>query len=140
MAERIEATATWRGPWATDVSARGHEIRIDEPERAGGDDTGMMPTEAFIASLAACFCMAVAWAARKRGEETPGLTVTVTARRAGTELRYDRIDVDARARLDDATLADLVRRARRACWVSNTLAAGVRIEYGHTSLDARFRK
>lgn len=140
MAERIEVTATWRGPWATDVGTRGHQIVIDEPERAGGDDTGMMPTEAFIASLAACFCMAVAWAAGKRDLEVPGLTVTATARRAGTELRYECIDVDTRAELDDATLSRLVDRARPFCWVSNTLAAGVRVEYRHTSIDGRFRK
>ena len=140
MAEQIEVTATWRGPWATDVGTRSHQIVIDEPESAGGDDTGMMPTEAFIASLAACFCMSVAWAARKREMEVPGLSVTVTARRAGKELRYEHIDVDTRAELDDATLERLVSRARPICWVSNTLAAGVEVEYGHTSLDARFRK
>ena len=140
MAERIEVTATWRGPWATDVGTRGHQIVIDEPERAGGDDTGMMPTEAFIASLAACFCMAVAWAAGKRDLEVPGLTVTATARRAGTELRYGHIHVETRAAIDDETLALLVERARLVCWVSNTLAAGVEVEYGHTSLDARIRK
>ena len=141
MAERIEVTATLRGPWATDVGTRDHEVRIDEPRSAGGDDTGMMPTEAFIASLAACFCMAVAWAARKRELEVPGLSVTVTAHRAGNELRYERIDVDAHAELEDETLARLVERARSFCWVSNTLAAGVQVEYRHTtSLDARFRK
>jgi len=53
MAERLAVRATYRGPWATDVGARGHEIRIDEPTSANGDDTGMMPTEAFLASLAA---------------------------------------------------------------------------------------
>ena len=141
MAEKIEVTATYRGPWATDVvDPRGHQITIDEPDHAGGDDTGMMPTEAFIASIAACFCMAVAWAARKRDMEVPGLTVTATAYRAGKELRYERVDVDTRAELDDETLGRLVRRARPVCWVSNTLAEGVQVEYRHTSLDARFRK
>jgi putative redox protein len=140
MAERLQVTATWQGPWATDVGARGHTIRIDEPESAGGDDTGLMPTEAFLASLAACFAMSVAWAARKRDLDVPGLTVVVSATRAGLQLRYGHIHVDTRAELDDETLALLVERARPACWVSNTLAAGAEVEYGHTSLDARFRK
>ena len=91
MAERLEVRATFRGPWATDVGARGHEIRIDEPASANGDDTGMMPTEAFLASLAACFAMAVAFAGRKRDLEVPGLEVVVTAERAGKELRYGRL-------------------------------------------------
>ena len=127
MAERLEVTAVARDGWATDVTVRGHEIRIDEPESAGGEDTGMMPTEAFLASLAACFCMSVAWAGRKRDLEVPGLTVVVAAKRAGLQLRYGHILVDTRAELDDETLAKLVRVARPVCWVSNTLAAGVEV-------------
>jgi len=140
MAERLEVRATFRGPWATDVGARGHEIRIDEPASANGDDTGMMPTEAFLASLAACFCMAVAFAGRKRDLEVPGLEVVVTAERAGNELRYARLGVEVRSELDDATLTRLVERARPFCWVSNTLAEGVDVEYSATSLNTRFRK
>src|SRR6185312_8925449 len=120
MAERLEVRATFRGPWATDVGARGHEIRIDEPTSANGDDTGMMPTEAFLASLAACFAMAVAFAGRKRD-----LEVIVTAERAGKELRYGRLEVETRSELDEETLAKLVERARPFCWVSNMLAEGV---------------
>ena len=140
MAERLEVTAVWRGAWATDVTAREHEVRVDEPESAGGEDTGMMPTELFIASLATCFVLAVAFAARKRELELDDLSVVVRAERAGKELRYERLVVDTRARLDDEALARLVERARPFCWVSNTLAEGVAVEYGHTSLDARFQK
>jgi len=140
MAESLEVTAVWRGGWATDVRARDHEVRIDEPLSAGGGDTGMMPTELFIASLASCFCLAVGFAARKRELDVPELSVVVRAERAGRELRYGRITVETRAALDDAELARLVQRARPLCWVSNTLAEGAAVEYGHTSLDTRFRK
>jgi putative redox protein len=140
MAERLEVTAVWRGGWATDVAARGHEVRVDEPESAGGGDTGLMPTELFCASLASCFCLAVAFAAGKRGVEVPDLSVVVSAERAGSELRYGRIAVETLAALDDAVLARLVQRARTLCWVSNTLAEGVAVEYVHTSLQARFGK
>jgi uncharacterized OsmC-like protein len=140
MAERLEVRASFRGGWATDVEARGHELRVDEPASAHGEDSGMMPTEVFLASLASCFCMAVAFAARKRDLEVPGLEVVVAAERAGEELRYGRIVVDTRSELDDATLARLVERARPFCWVSNTLAEGAEVEYSHTSLNARFRK
>jgi uncharacterized OsmC-like protein len=140
MADKLEVTAVWRGGLATDVSARGHQVRVDEPESAGGGDTGLMPTEMFLVSLASCFCLAVAWAARKHGREVPGLRVVVRAERAGAELRYERFEVDAQAMVDDETLAWLVDRARPLCWVSNTLAAGVAVEYVHTQLDGRFRK
>ena len=136
----LEATATWRGKWATDVSVRGHELRVDEPEAQGGDDSGPMPTELFLASLASCFCLAVAFTAGKRDIELPELSVRVHAERPGKELRYDRFTVVTTAAVDDATLARLVERARPVCWVSNILAHGVAVEYLHTSIDARFRK
>ena len=137
MAEGLEVTATWRGGCAADVRARGHAVAVDEPAPAGGD-AGMMPTELFCAALASCFCLAIGHAAGKRGLDVPGLEVAVRALRAGTELRYARFEVEARAALDDAELAVLVRRARPFCWVSNTLAAGVEVEYRHTSVNARF--
>ena len=140
MSDRLEVTATWRGGWATDVTARGHELRADEPAEAGGEDSGPMPTELFCAALASCFCMAVAYAARKHDLEVPGLSVAVTAQRAGKELRYEHVTVETSADLDDATLARLVRSARPLCWVSNTLAEGLSVEYSRTSRHAHFRK
>jgi uncharacterized OsmC-like protein len=130
MAAQLEVRATWQGGLTADVSARGHEVRIDEPADAGGQDTGMMPTELFCASLASCFCLAMAWAARKRGLEVPGLAVVVRAHRDGKKLRYGRIEVEAHAELERPELAELVRRARPLCWVSNTLAETVHVEYG----------
>jgi putative redox protein len=139
MAPRLEVTATWRGGYAADVRAREHDIRVDEPEASGGADEGMMPTELFCAALASCFCLAIGHVARKREIELPALEVTVRAERAGNELRYARFVVDSSAAVDDALLARLVERARAVCWVSNTLAAGVEVEYRHrTAGNARF--
>ena len=137
----LEVVATWRGGMATDVQARGHTIRVDEPTTSGGDDSGMMPTELFCAALASCFCLAVGFAARKRDQEVPGLKVTVTAERPGTQLRYDHLVVTTQADLEPEQLARLVERARPLCWVSNSLASGVSVEYLHaTTVNARFRK
>jgi putative redox protein len=136
----LEVTATWRGGYATDVRARGHELRVDEPPEAGGTDTGPMPTEVFWASLASCFCLAIGHVAAKRAIELPGLRVTVRAVRAGRELRYESAEVEAAAAVDGDVLAALVERARAFCWVSNTLEAGVDVRYVSTTLDARLRK
>src|SRR6516165_3388742 len=125
MAESLEVIATWLGGHESVAEARGHELRIDEPESAGGRDHGMMPTEAFCASLASCFCLALAHAAGKRGRDLPGLRVVVRAYRPGTELRYQRLDIEAQADVAAEELSALIEPARRVCWVSNTLAAGV---------------
>jgi organic hydroperoxide reductase OsmC/OhrA len=130
LADALEVTATWKGGYSTTVQARGHRIPVDEPESAGGADSGAMPTEVFCASLASCFCMAIAHVARRDGEPEPtGLTVDVRAVRAGRELRYGEIVVTARAALPTDELESLVTRARRVCWVSNTLATPPAVEY-----------
>ena len=129
MAEGLEVTATFRGGFRADVEARGHTVAIDEPADHGGEDEGFMPTELFCGALASCFCLAIGHVARKRSLDVPGLTVTVRSERAGRELRYARLVVECAASLDDDTLDTLIERARPFCWVSNTLAAGVEVEY-----------
>ncbi len=138
MAEGLEVTATWRGGYRADVRARGHEVAIDEPADSGGGDEGFMPTELFCGALASCFCLAIGHVARKRAIEVPGLQVTVRAQRAGRELRYERLVVTCTADVDAGLLDTLIERARPFCWVSNTLAAGVEVEYRRTCLNVRF--
>jgi uncharacterized OsmC-like protein len=124
----VKVTATYHGGYAATVEARGHRVEIDEPEPLG-DDTGLMPTELLFAGLAGCFALALGHAARKRDLELPGLRVEVTAERPGTELRYDNVVVSASADVPPEQLAELVRKAERFCWVSNTFATPPHISY-----------
>jgi uncharacterized OsmC-like protein len=127
----MKVTATYHGDWAATVEARGKTLAVDEPEPAGGD-TGFMPTELFFAGLASCFALALGWAARKREIELPGLKVVVTAERPGRELRYDDVIVSASADVEHEQLAELVAKAERFCWVSNTFASPPKISYRAT--------
>ena len=122
-------TAEWLGGLQTDVSGRGHSIRVDEPEWAGGQDTGPMPTELLTAGLASCFCLALAWAAGKRGIELPDLKVGVAAIRAGKEPRYGEYRVTVESSLSAEELEPLTERAKRFCWVTNTLANPPEVTY-----------
>jgi putative redox protein len=134
VSEALEVTATWRGGYEATVDARGHEVTIDEPESAGGHDAGPMPTEALCISIASCFCLAVAHVARRDGVEIADLVVHTRAERAGRELRYGRIVVTTTATVADGELDSLVTRARRVCWVSNTLADPPALEYRSTEV------
>jgi pyruvate dehydrogenase E2 component (dihydrolipoamide acetyltransferase)/putative redox protein len=129
MAEGLSVTARWRGGYRADVTARGHEVAVDEPVHSGGEDKGFMPTELFCGALASCFCLAIGHVARKRALDVPDLRVTVRSERAARELRYARLVVECSAGVEDETLDRLIERARPFCWVSNTLAAGVEVEY-----------
>lgn len=140
MADAPEITATWLGGFQARVDARGHEIAVDEPLEDGGSDAGAMPTELLCAGLASCFCLAMAFVAGKRGRELPGLRVVVRRVRAGRELRYERFEIEAQAAVPEEELAALIEPARRVCWVSNTLAHGVELSYGYTSVDARTQR
>jgi putative redox protein len=137
VAEFLEVSADWGGGYRSLVAARGHRIAVDEPESAGGADAGMMPTEVFCAAVASCYCLALAHVAGKRSLELPGLRVTVRAQRSGRELRYGRLVVEARADVPDERIAALLEPARRVCWVSNTLAGDLELEYRYTPGKAR---
>jgi putative redox protein len=137
MADFLEVTAAWEGGYQSLVTARGHEITIDEPKSAGGGNTGMMPTEVFCAAVASCYCLALGWVATKRSLELPGLRVTVRAERAGRELRYGRLVIEASADVPDERIAALIEPARRCCWVSNTLSHELELEYRYTPVDVR---
>jgi uncharacterized OsmC-like protein len=140
VAESLEVNATWLGGYESRVTARFHEVAVDEPEYAGGGDAGMMPTELFLASIASCFCLALGHVAAKRDRELPGLTVKVRAERAGREPRYGRIVVEAAAQVPRDELEALIEPARRVCWVSNTLMAGTELSYRSTSVEGRTRE
>jgi putative redox protein len=134
MDEALAVSATWEGGYTAAVQAREHRITIDEPVASGGDDRGMMPTEALCAAVASCFCLAVAHVARRDGVALADLRVDARAERAGRELRYDRIIVTTAADVPEQELAQLVERARRVCWVSNTLAQPPTLEYRSTEV------
>jgi putative redox protein len=127
--EALEVSATWEGGYAASVRARDHRVVIDEPVTSGGEDRGPMPTEALLVAFASCFCLAVAHVARRDGFALGNLRVDARAERAGRELRYGRIVLTTVADAPAADLETMVERARRVCWVSNTLATPPALEY-----------
>jgi uncharacterized OsmC-like protein len=129
MADALQVQARWSGKLSATATAREHEVVVDEPASAGGDDGGMMPTELMFAALSSCFCLAVAHVAAKRDIELPGLRVTVDAERIGRELRYGRLRVEIAAVAGEHDLAALVERAKPFCWVSNMLANDLEVTY-----------
>ena len=122
-------TAEWTGGLSADVSGRGHAIRVDEPPQFGGQDSGPMPTELVVAALASCFCIAVVWAAGKKGIHLRDLEVQVRPHRAVGEPRHGRYDLWVHSSTPAEALAPAVELAKRYCWVTNTLATPPEITY-----------
>ena len=114
------AVATWQGDWLCSVQAGGFQLTVDEPPSAGGTGQGPMPTDLLLASLASCYALALAWAARRRGVDLPDLTVRATGTYAGQRFRSLALTVHTSLPTDVVT--PLIEPARRVCYVSNTFA------------------
>ena len=120
-AKTLSVEATWQGGYRCLVSARGHEIQVDEPLGAGGDDTGLQPSEVFLASLASCFTLALYHVARKRGITLVDLCVRATGEYQGP--KFARLWLEVTTSSPRATVEPLIERAKGVCYVSNTLRA-----------------
>jgi putative redox protein len=102
------------------VQAGAFQLTVDEPPEVGGGGRGPMPTDLLLASVASCYALALAWAARKHGVDLPDLTVTATGTYAGP--RFRSLALTVRTGLAAHLVTPLLEPARRVCYVTNTLA------------------
>jgi len=73
---------TFPGGAAVDAHYKGHTIHTDQPERAGGQDSGPAPFDLFLASIATCGGFYAARFCEERGIATDGLGLTLEPVRA----------------------------------------------------------
>src|SRR5512133_1948081 len=64
------------------IDIRGHQVRVDQPRNAGGDDTAPTPTELFVASLGLCVAFHAGRFLDRHGIDRTGLAVQVASRMA----------------------------------------------------------
>ena len=115
----LSVESTWEGGYRCTVATRQFRIRIDEPESAGGGDTGPQPSEVFLASLAGCFTLALYHEAKKRSIELPDIVVRATGTYEGPGFGQLAVEVQSAAARD--VIESLIEPAKRVCYVSNTL-------------------
>lgn len=110
--------ATWGGGYRCEVEAGEFTLAVDEPESAGGTNTGPQPTDLLLASMASCFTLALAYAAEKRDVALSSIDVDVTGTYDGP--RFRTIEISVRLGCDPAEVDRLVRVAEGVCYVANT--------------------
>jgi putative redox protein len=115
------------------VEAGEFRVVSDEPPSAGGSNTGPQPTDLFLASIASCFVMAIAWTARRRGLHLPDLQVSVVGTYDGP--KFSHIDIEVVTRASTEVLDELLPRAERVCYVTNTLREPPRLWVGRRAAD-----
>lgn len=118
MADRCVRTR-WEGGMRAVTQVGDFEVVVDEPEAAGGTDTGPQPTDLLLVSVSSCFALALAYVARKRGVELLGLDVTAVGRYEG--LKFDQISLSISSASPPDVVRGLLPEAQRVCYVSNTL-------------------
>ncbi len=119
MADDRLVTARWAGGYQVDVQAGVFDLRVDEPERVGGTNTGPQPTDLLLSAVASCFVLSLAYAAAKRDIVVESIGVDVTGTYEGPRFSAMRIEVDIVA--PDDVAAALIAAAERVCYVTNTL-------------------
>ena len=119
-----------------EITAGDHVIFADEPESAGGDDTGPSPYELLLGALGACTSITLRMYARRKGWPLESVEVELTHRKDyeadcehceedSARLDVIEVKVDLRGDLTDEQRARLLSIAQR-CPVNRTLINGVK--------------
>ncbi len=130
------------GKFANDISIGGrHQLRADEPESYGGDDTGPTPYEYLLAGLGACTSMTMRMYATRKGLALDRALVTLKHSRVHasdcegcetTDAKVDRIDVDIKLTGDlDAEGRRKILEISERCPVHRTLLSDMMIVTNH---------
>ncbi|MBV0932441.1 OsmC family protein [Marinobacterium weihaiense] len=75
--KRVAVNAEMREGFLVSADIRGHQVKIDQPEAAHGQDQGPTPLEYFLFSLSGCICTIGRIAAMQRRIELRGMKVSV---------------------------------------------------------------
>jgi uncharacterized OsmC-like protein len=129
MSTTISVTHRGNDRFAIDI--RDHEITVDQPRDADGEDTAPTPTELFIAGLASCVAFYARRYCQRHDIDPTGLEVSATFAIGGHPARVETIDVQLtppRALPDERRAAFLA--VASGCTVHKTLQHAPRIDIG----------
>ena len=125
----MQVQAVWKRNYQVEVRARQFKVTIDEAPEFNGEDTGMMPTELFLCSLASCFCLALVYVARRKQIKIKDMGVSVIGRKDLKNLRFAKIVVEVQSSLPTEDLQVIINEAKNLCYVSKTITNASPIEY-----------
>lgn len=85
---------TFPGGVAVDAHFKGHTLRTDQPEKAGGQDSGPQPFDLFLAAIGSCVGYYALTFCQKRQIATGGLKVTLEPIRDEARHRVGKINLE----------------------------------------------
>jgi uncharacterized OsmC-like protein len=115
-------TVTWDGGVRFTADVRGHKVVVDQPVKAGGQDSAPSPLELVPTGLGTCVALFVQQFLATRGLDATGLTVEVRTEGAANPHRIGRFDVAVHIPGGvPEKYREAVRRAAEGCTVHHTL-------------------
>lgn len=111
------------------ATSKRHRIVIDLPKEKGGDDSGMSPLEAFLASLGSCVGVYAQHYCEGAHINATGLTVEVIAE-LGKEkpVMFRDIKVNVKLDCEIGDRKEAVLRFIRNCPIHNTIHNGAQVD------------
>jgi putative redox protein len=125
----MQVQAVWKRNYQVEIRARQFNVPIDEPPQFDGEDTGMMPTELFLCSLASCYCLSLIYVAKKKQMTIEDMRVNVVGRKDRRHFTFSRLIVEVESSLPSEELEEIINPAIKYCYVSNIVAKSCPIEY-----------
>jgi len=125
----IEAKAEWKKNYQVRVEARQFQVDVDEPPQYNGEDTGMMPTELFLSSIASCFCLALVYAAKNKKIKLDDMSVDVFGETDLKTFSFTKIIVKVISSLPLHKTEEILSLAKKYCFVSNAVIKACPIDY-----------
>jgi putative redox protein len=122
--DSLSVKAEWHEGYRVDVTARNHILVVDEPNATGGQNQGPMPSELFLASLAACLTLSIRHICRKMRIEISQVQVTVQGLFDRRNFTCLQAIADVSSSLDSNLMMSIANKAIKYCYVSNTVQDG----------------
>ncbi|MGH2843459.1 MAG: OsmC family protein [Solirubrobacteraceae bacterium] len=111
------------------VAIRDHQLVVDEPEDAGGQDQGPSPQELLAASLASCTAITIEMYAKRKGWEIGAIEVAVQYTPPAQREDPTRFELELRLPADcSAEQRERLRMIAGRCPVHRTLEGEVVFE------------
>ncbi len=110
------------------IEAGSFEWSFDEPEAAGGTETGPTPVDVFLGGLAACLSLSVRFQAQKRDTPVDSIHVTTDAEPEHGSVERIEATVYLETDADEETVERLIELGERGCHVSGVIREDLPVE------------
>jgi putative redox protein len=122
MANQIKIQLHQKSRSSSEATIRQHRLLVDRPIAKGGEDTGPMGGELFLASIGGCFMSTLLAAIRTREAPISDVSVKVTGALVDAPARFASIELLVTTEdADPEVFEKLVDIAERGCIMMNTL-------------------